>query len=133
MSCGRFSSLISRAPTGSLPARCRFYPIRGRRPPDLFRARPVRRPRRPAPRLAPPQQLEQLAIGRRIRGNQLVLDVRARQLAPRLLEEPPQLSQVALPDLPRLRVDLPLVLHREEARRAIEREAQPLPVERGRA
>src|ERR1700737_2226879 len=96
----------------------------GRALPDLFRARRMRRPRRPAARLAPPQQLEQLAIGRRIRGNQLVLDVRAGELAARLLEEPPQLGQVALADLARLRVDLPLVLHREEAGGGVEGEGQ---------
>src|SRR5205085_1343051 len=58
-----------------------------------------------------------------------VLDVRARQLAAGNVEKTAQLLQVALADLARLRVDLPLVLHAQEARRIVERKIELLAIE----
>src|SRR5438128_5748910 len=79
--------------------------------------------------LAAGEQLEQDAVRRAIGRHLHVLHVGAGQLLLDVLEKAAQLAQVALADLPRLRLDLPLVLHAEEAGRVVEGKLQLLAVE----
>ena len=75
------------------------------------------------------EQLEQDAVWSAIGRHLHVVDVRAGELAPGLLEESLELGEIALPDLPRLRVDLALVLHAEEPGRVVEGKVQLLAIE----
>src|SRR5467141_3315017 len=74
------------------------------------------------------EQLQEDAVGRGVGRDLLHLDVGAGQVLARALQEAPDLLQVALADLPRLRLDLALVLHGEKPRRIVEGKLQLLAI-----
>src|SRR6266850_3926031 len=79
-------------------------------------------------RLPAREQLQEDAVGRGVGRDLLHLDVGASQVPARALQEAPDLLQVALADLPRLRLDLALVLHGEEPGRVVEGKLQLLAI-----
>src|SRR3954470_4620035 len=76
------------------------------------------------------EQSQEHPIRRGVGGDLLDLDVRPGQLAARAFEETAHLREIALADLPGLRLDLAVVLQREEASGVVEGEVQLLAVVR---